>query len=136
MAQFDVFLQLLIFCSGLVGFVAACPPPLNDFYYLGNDTHTTADLIRGLVDQQSPGDSEGWSEIISKVRICLAVPMSLMNTNCMFRPASHVLLGLVVISRTASANHWIGGSTLTTFMKPGTCGLSEWMNLDRRVATN
>ncbi|KAJ4314345.1 hypothetical protein N0V94_006505 [Neodidymelliopsis sp. IMI 364377] len=57
MAQFNVFLQLWIFSFGLVSFVAACPPPLNDFYYFGNDTHTTADLIRGLVGQQSPVDA-------------------------------------------------------------------------------
>jgi hypothetical protein len=54
---------LLLMLSALV---AACPPLFNDFTYLGNDTHTTADLVRGLYEQLGP--QQGWDEIATKVR--------------------------------------------------------------------
>ncbi|KAH7086474.1 hypothetical protein FB567DRAFT_603521 [Paraphoma chrysanthemicola] len=56
--------MLLSFLLALLALVAACPPPLNDFKYLGNDTHTTADMIRALV-AQTPGGM-GWSEIVTQ----------------------------------------------------------------------
>lgn len=49
----------------LLNLVAACPPPFNDFYYLGSDTQTTKDLARGLVDVQPLGTA--WTEVVTKV---------------------------------------------------------------------
>jgi hypothetical protein len=39
-------MKLLIFLLlAFAALVVACPPPFNDMYYIGNETHTTADLL-------------------------------------------------------------------------------------------
>ncbi|KAH7076235.1 hypothetical protein FB567DRAFT_596850 [Paraphoma chrysanthemicola] len=52
-------LALLFFLAALA---TACPPLFNDFYYLGNETHSTASLVRDLFKQQP---QLGWSEIVT-----------------------------------------------------------------------
>jgi hypothetical protein len=54
-------LSLLI--PALVAIAIACNPPLNDFKYLGNETHTTLDMIQGLINQAGMG----WTEIVTQV---------------------------------------------------------------------
>ncbi|KAF2027967.1 hypothetical protein EK21DRAFT_114314 [Setomelanomma holmii] len=41
---------------------SVCPPLFNDFQYLGNKTHSTADLVRDLFNKQP---DLGWAEIIT-----------------------------------------------------------------------
>jgi hypothetical protein len=69
-------LILLLVLSALV---AACPPLFNDFTYLGNDTHTTADLVRDLYEQLGP--QQGWDEIATKVRTRLVMHISTILTS-------------------------------------------------------
>jgi hypothetical protein len=57
-------MELLIFLLlAFAALVAACPPPLNDFYYLGNETHTTEDL---LLDLRRGNMQIGWDEVVTK----------------------------------------------------------------------
>src|SRR5437868_994293 len=66
---------LLFLLLVLAAISNACSPSLNDFYYLGNETHSTADLIRDPANQYPPGTA--WSEIVSQVYIlfdCGATP--------------------------------------------------------------
>jgi hypothetical protein len=49
-------------------FVVACPPIFNDFTFLGNESHTTADLVRDVFNKQP---QLSWSEIVTKVRLLL-----------------------------------------------------------------
>lgn len=49
----------------LVTFVApvlSCPPPLNNFDFIGNATHTSSQLIQSAVAQQG---GLGWTEVVS-----------------------------------------------------------------------
>ncbi|KAF2027968.1 hypothetical protein EK21DRAFT_70805, partial [Setomelanomma holmii] len=57
---------LSLLLIALVGFVAGCPPPLDDLRNIGNDTHTTAHIIQTLTPQ-TPG-SIGRNEIISHLQ--------------------------------------------------------------------
>jgi hypothetical protein len=59
---------LLLIASAALA--AACPPLNNDFYYLGNATHTTADLVRETMEKQSKDQPQlDWTEIITKVSL-------------------------------------------------------------------
>lgn len=65
MAQIDRRkMKILTIFMALVVFVASCPPLLNNFDLLGNDTHSTADLVRELA---SKNPQLGWSEIVTKI---------------------------------------------------------------------
>lgn len=55
----------LILLAFFAFLAAACPPLLNDFTYLGNDTHSTTDLVRALFENDKT--QLGWSEIATKV---------------------------------------------------------------------
>jgi hypothetical protein len=56
----------------MVAFLAittACPPPLNSFKYLANDTHTTSEMISSLIlpRNQSSTLNCRWTEIVTMV---------------------------------------------------------------------
>lgn len=57
--MYNIFAVVILVITAIV---AGCPPPFNSFKYLGNDTHTTADIVRAL----HPG-VEGWTEVVSQV---------------------------------------------------------------------
>jgi hypothetical protein len=44
---------LLLLLLAVAALIAACPPPFNDMYYLGNETHTTVDLLIEL-EKENP----------------------------------------------------------------------------------
>lgn len=67
LSRLNLKMELLFLLFLLSFLAAACPPLLNDFTYLGNDTHTTADLVHGLFE--SDKTQLGWSEIVTKVEI-------------------------------------------------------------------
>jgi hypothetical protein len=59
----------LFFLTFLIAALAvACPPIFNDFTFLGNESHTTADLVRDVFNKQP---QLGWVEIVTKVRLLL-----------------------------------------------------------------
>jgi hypothetical protein len=69
---------LLFLLLALAALVAACPPPLNDMFYLSNETHTTADLLIELQKEKpelfrprnsstSTEKTQRWDEIATKV---------------------------------------------------------------------
>lgn len=55
---------MFILFLGLAAIVTACPPIFNDFYYLGNETHTTADLVKDFYKKKA---TQGWSEVVTHV---------------------------------------------------------------------
>lgn len=59
------YMRLLLLLLVLLQQVAGCPPPYNNFAFLGNETHTTADLVRIALDA-SPAET-GWMEIVTMV---------------------------------------------------------------------
>lgn len=46
----------------LVTLVVSCPPPLNNFAFLGNETHNSAQLIEAAL---APTAGLGWTEVVS-----------------------------------------------------------------------
>ncbi|KAF1942841.1 hypothetical protein EJ02DRAFT_433684 [Clathrospora elynae] len=54
---------LVLFLLAFAALMASCPPPLNDFYCLSNETNTTADLRLDLLAQHGP--DMGWDEIFT-----------------------------------------------------------------------
>jgi len=60
--------MLLPTLSLFLALVTACPPPLNSFKYVVNDTHTTSQMIFSLLlngDESSL--SRRWTEIVTMV---------------------------------------------------------------------
>jgi hypothetical protein len=57
-------MKLFFVLLALAALVLTCPPIFNHFYFLGNDTHTTADLVRDTLNIQP---QLGWSEIVTMV---------------------------------------------------------------------
>lgn len=51
------FSFIIVFVAALV---YACPPPFNNFDFLGNETHTTADLVKSALNQQG----QGWVDAV------------------------------------------------------------------------
>jgi len=49
--------------------ITACPPPLNSFKYVANDTHTTSQMISSLLvsRDESSSLSRRWTEIVTMV---------------------------------------------------------------------
>lgn len=58
-------MKILLLLFALAAIVAACPPLFNDLRFLGNETHTTADLVQALYDRTP---DLGRNEIITHVR--------------------------------------------------------------------
>lgn len=52
-------LTILLTC--LLGMALACPPPFNNPDFLGNDTHSTADLIEAALQRQGLG----WTDAVA-----------------------------------------------------------------------
>lgn len=55
--------MLSILLLALAALAVACNPSLNDFKYLGNDTHSTLDLIQHMMDHVGMG----WTEVVTLV---------------------------------------------------------------------
>jgi hypothetical protein len=52
-----ITLIIAIFAALVLG----CPPPLNSFDFLGNETHTIAELIDAAANQRGVG----WTEVVT-----------------------------------------------------------------------
>jgi hypothetical protein len=63
--------MLLLLVAAFLAFTTACPPPLNSFKYLANDTHTVSEMISILLlpRNQSSILSRRWTEIVTMVTL-------------------------------------------------------------------
>lgn len=68
MALPNACLRLFLLLLTFLKLVAGCPPPYNDFDFLGNETHTTADLVRIAVDSSPYSPETAWVEVVTSVR--------------------------------------------------------------------
>jgi hypothetical protein len=50
----------LLLMAVLAGLALSCAPPFNDFAFVGNDTHTTSELVEAYLNQQGMG----WTEAV------------------------------------------------------------------------
>jgi L-asparaginase II len=67
--------MLLIIFLALTAFVASCTPPLNYSKFFGNETHTTTDMIRTLMAQNS---GTQLAEVVSLISSCY-IPVYIMK---------------------------------------------------------
>jgi hypothetical protein len=61
--------MLLLLMVAFLAITTACPPPLNSFKYLANDTHTTSEMISSLIlpRNQSSTMNCRWTDIVTMV---------------------------------------------------------------------
>lgn len=54
-------MHFLFMITALLGVALSCPPPFNNVNFVGNETHSTSDLIEAALTQQGLG----WSEAVA-----------------------------------------------------------------------
>jgi len=60
--HFFAFITFLLTVLPIV--VLACPPPFNNIVFIGNETHSSSELIEDALARQGIGWVEGVSEVL------------------------------------------------------------------------
>ncbi|KAF2872078.1 hypothetical protein BDV95DRAFT_618650 [Massariosphaeria phaeospora] len=64
-------LLLLLLPISFLTFTSACPPPFNDVRFIGNSTHSTADLVQAALHNNNK--DKRWVDVVSKPGTALTV---------------------------------------------------------------